>query len=238
VRKKLWVLNLLLLVAVGLVARELRNDWKAAREREKKILQKDVKTSPAPPMPQTPSPAPVQAAAYLDVAQQNLFSKDRNPNIVIEAEKPKPLPAFPRFYGVMNLGDGAMAILSDSPGRQRPFKTGDKVGEFLLAEIGTDTLVFEWEKQKLTKKFSELQDRSEQSTETTRSSAPAAGPAAAAPVQRPVEPAKPGPGTDMGSGLAACNPNDPTPAGTVLDGKRKVVTDGMFGKVCRWEPVR
>jgi len=238
VRKKLWALNLLLLLALGLVARELRNDWRAAREREKKVLQKDVKNAPAPPVPQTPAPAPVQAAAYLDVAQQNLFSKDRNPNIVVEAEKPKPLPAFPRFYGVMNLGDGLMAILSDSPGRQRPFKAGDKVGELLLAEIGNETLVFEWEKQKLTKKFSELQDRGEQSTATTRDSAPAAGAPAPAPVQRPPEPAKPGPGTDIGSGISACNANDPTPAGTVMDGKRKVVTDGMFGKVCRWEPVR
>jgi hypothetical protein len=235
-RKKLWALNLLLVIAAAILARELRNNWKTARDREQKILGKELKNAPVPPVPRPAAPAPVQAAAYLDVAQQNLFSKDRNPNIVVEAEKPKPPPPFPRFYGVMNLGEGPLAILS-SAGRQQPFKVGDKVGDLLLTAIGEDSLVFEWEKQKLTKKFGELQDRSqEQSTDTTRT---AVAPAAAAPVvQRPVVPEKPGPGADIGGGMAACGANDPTPVGTVMDGKRKVVTETMFGKICRWEPAR
>ncbi|HUQ91327.1 MAG TPA: hypothetical protein VM120_06580 [Bryobacteraceae bacterium] len=234
-KKKLWALNLLLIVGLGLLARELRQDWRAAREREQKVLNKPVKPAAAPVVAQQPQPPPLQASGYIDVAQQMLFSKDRNPSIVIEPVQPKPTPAFPRFYGVMNLGDGNTAILGDAPGRQRPFQVGDKVGEFKLAEIGKDTLTFEWEEKKFVKRFSEMQERVESAAvETTRASQPASAPP---PAPKPVEPARAGPGLDTGGGISAWNANDPSPAGTVMDGKRKVVSETPFGKVCRWEAV-
>lgn len=233
--KKLWALNLALLACLGLLARQWRLNWLAAQARERKLLAAKIVPAPAPALQLPPPPAPLQAAAYLDVAQNMLFAKDRNPNVVVETPAPKPMPPFPKFYGVMNLGDGAMAILSERTGRQQPYKAGDKVGEFKLASIGREELVFEWDGKKLAKKFSELMDRSEaaSSEQTTRSAAPAQ-PAA----PQSLVPARPGPGADMGGGLSACNPNDPSPPGTVIDGKRKVVTESPFGKVCRWEPVR
>ncbi|MCZ2148270.1 MAG: hypothetical protein LC126_10880 [Bryobacterales bacterium] len=234
-RKKLWTLNLVLVVSLGLLGRQLRQEWQAARERERTMLSQVVK--PAPPPPVTPQPAPgaLQAAGYLDVAQQMLFSKDRNPNVVVEQAAPKPVPAFPKFYGVMNLGDGLTAILNDGPGRQRPFKAGDKVGEFKLAEIGNDALTLEWEDKKFVKRFAELQDRSTPAPAEAGRPAPVTSIQAAPP--KPPEPARTGPGADMGMGISACNANDPSPPGTVVDGKRKVVSESPFGKVCRWEPV-
>mgnify|MGYP006992463465 CR=1 FL=1 len=100
--------------------------------------------------------------------------------------------------------------------------------------IGTDTLTFEWDAKPHVKKFTDLQDREAAPVVEARTAAPAAPVTPAA----PATPAKPGPGADMGGGLAACNANDSSPAGTVVDGKRKVVTESPFGKVCRWEPVR
>jgi hypothetical protein len=233
-RKKLWALNLLLALGIFLAGREIESRWKAFRHRERAVLNKRVPAVAAAAVKPAPAPQPVQAAGYFDVAQNMLFSKDRNPNVAMETPPAKPVPPFPRFFGVMNLGDGLMAILSEAPGRQRPYHAGDKAGEFKLIEIGAETLVFEWDQKKFTKRFSELTDRTEPAGADTTPRAAAAAPAP----PKPAEPAKPGPGADMGGGMAACNPNDPSPAGTVVDGKRKVVSESPFGKVCRWEPVR
>jgi hypothetical protein len=235
-RGKLLLLNLVLIVTLVWIGRELRSHYRAARVREQAMRAKQVKAGPPPPLTQPVQPPPVVAAGYLDVAQQNLFAKDRNPNIVVEQEKPKPVPPFPKFYGVMNLGDGAMAILSAGPSRQKSFKPGDTVGEFKLAEIQTDSLIFEWDQKKFPKKFSELQDKAAEPASAADSTP--RQPAAPTTPPAPATPARPGPGTDMGGGLSACNANDASPAGTVVDGKRKVITESPFGKVCRWEPVR
>lgn len=233
-RKKLWFLNLLLLGGIALVGREIHENWKSAREREKNMLSKPVKPAPAPPVVVAPPPAPLQAAGYLDVAQQMLFSKDRNPNIPVEAPPVKVVPPFPKFFGVMNLGDGPMAILSDGPGKQRPFLVGEKTGELKLVEIGTDTLVFEWDGKRLPKKFSEMMDRTEVASGDTTPRGPTT-PAAPPP---PPPPSGPVPGVSMGAGMSACNPGDTSPAGTVVNGMRKVITETPFSKVCRWEAVK
>lgn len=231
--KKLWTLNLLLLAGLALLGRQWHQNWTAARARERTVLGRPLKTTPPPEAAPSSPAAPLQAAGYLEVAQNLLFSKDRNPNVVIEAAPPKPVPPFPRFFGVMNLGDGLMAILSDGPARQRPFRAGDKVGEFQLAEIGKDALVLEWNQKQFSKKFSELMEREKGSPDP----APAA-PVTPPPPPQPAETRPAGPGIDMGAGVAACNPNDASPAGAVVDGKRKVVTDSPFGRICRWETVR
>lgn len=237
--KQLWLLNLLLLAGLVLVARELRHNWQQAREREQKMLGKQVKPADTPPLPPTPPPAAVQAAGYAEVAQQTLFSKDRNPNVILDPPPPPaPPPPFPKFYGVMNLGDGVEAILSEAAGRQqRPFKVGDAVGEFKLTAIGADELELAWKDKKFVKKFGELRERQDEPRQADNN---VQRTVVTPPVQavRPAAPAKPGPAEDMGGGFSACSPGDTSPAGTVVDGKRKVVNATPFGQVCRWEPAR
>ena len=235
-KKKLTLLNLLLIGALAFIGKELMAMRKAAQERQKAALAQKLKNAPAPPVTPAPVPPSVQAAGYLDVAQQTLFSKDRNPNIAVEPEKPKVIPPFPRFYGVMNLGDGPMAILSDGPGKQKAYKPGDKTGQLTLTEIGTETLVFAFEKEKFTKKFSELAAKLDEAPSGGAAERPVAAPPATPP---PTNIGKVGePGTDVGGGVSACSSNDDSPAGTVSNGKRKIVTESPFGKVCRWEPVK
>ena len=52
----------------------------------------------------------LRATKYNDVAQKNLFSKDRNPQVIIDPPKPpdppKPMPKLPVVYGVMGLPSG------------------------------------------------------------------------------------------------------------------------------------
>lgn len=46
---------------------------------------------------------------------------------------------------------------------------------------------------------------------------------------------KPEIGVDLGSGFRACVPSDHSPAGTVVDGYRKVVGKSFMGRTCLWE---
>jgi general secretion pathway protein D len=42
-------------------------------------------------------------------------------------------------------------------------------------------------------------------------------------------------GADMGAGFRACVPGENSPAGTVFNGYRKVVAQGLMGQSCHWE---
>lgn len=238
-KRKLLFANvtLLALSAAGVV--HLRREWTEARAREQAVLQQRIQPVPAPPNPPRPATVAVRAADYGDIAQKMLFSKDRNPVVVVEpppAPKPVPMPALPLFHGVLNLGDGPMAIMSEGPkGPHRDYQPGDKVGAFKLVAVNDDELVLEWQGQTITKKFDEILDRS-------TANQPAPGPAAAtrlaptAPrVVQPVAPAPAAPGADLSFGLKACQPGDSSPAGTVTDGMRKVVKPTPFGSKCYWE---
>jgi hypothetical protein len=78
------------------------------------------------------------------------------------------------FHGVLDLGDGTMAIMSEGPkGPHRDYQPGDKVGEFKLVAVNNEELVLEWEGQTITKKVDEILDR-------TTVVPPVPGPAAAA----------------------------------------------------------
>jgi len=52
----------------------------------------------------------------------------------------------------------------------------------------------------------------------------------------PLDPSGPKPeiGIDLGSGFRACVPSDHSPAGTVVDGYRKVVGKSFMGQSCLW----
>jgi hypothetical protein len=46
-----------------------------------------------------------------------------------------------------------------------------------------------------------------------------------------------GPGLDVGGQERPCAPDDSSPAGTIVGGYRKVVSQSPFSKICRWVPV-
>ncbi len=195
-----------------------------------------------PPAPPTPKPDPFTGATYADVAQKNLFAKDRNPNVIIDVPPPKPvkkMPPLPIVFGVMGLPSGMTAIMAEKPGvRSRGVLVGETVGEFKVVALTRDTASFEWDGQRINRKLEEL---------TERASAPAgsgggvdlaassANPAnmAAAPGAAPVAPA-PAKQVTIGDNIKACQPGDTTPAGTIVDGYRKISEPTPFGNACRW----
>jgi hypothetical protein len=231
-KKRLLVLDLILAVAVTLAAFQVRGKWFEARQREQVVLGRKVKPVAPPPFtPLKPKP-PAQPASYLEVAQKMLFAQDRNPTVIVEVAPPKPVPPFPVLYGILDLGDGPAAMMAMKAGApSSEIHTGQKIGEFKLAAIHPEDLVFEWDGQQFTKKISELVVRAAAPAAlAARNAAPPPPPAAA------VSTDLARPGRDIGVGWKACQKGDPSPAGTVRDGMKKVILNLAIGQTCRWEP--
>lgn len=240
-RRKLILLNLVLVVLAVTGLWRLRTAWQSEKVREQAILHKSVPPLPVPPHSPVPVAAPVRAGDYLDIAQKNLFSRDRNPTVVVEIKAPPPkvMPPLPVFHGILNLGDGPTAILSETKtALHRDFRPGEKIGEFTLVAVNSNEIVLEWDGKQIHKSLDELIDRSAPAADTAPAPVAQAAAAAPPPQQQSQVPARAEPGVDIGRGLHACIPGDPSPAGTTMNGLRKVVEPGMFGQQCWWEPAK
>ena len=240
-KRKLWLLNILLVAAIALAGWQLRKEAREFHARERATLDK------RPPVPAPPAPPPAAApptvtgAAYLGIAKDMLFSKDRNSQVIVDPPKPpdppKPLPPLPAVYGVMNIGDGPTVMMSEkSGGRQRGVHPGEKIGEFKLVSANSDELVLAFENRTVKKKVDELIDRGGVESVVSAGPAGVAAGASSTPVPPPV--GKPEPGVKLGDGLANCQANDPAPDGTIVNGMRKVVRQTPFGAACSWEAVK
>ncbi len=234
-KRRLLFVNLLLLAVAAAAAWQVRARWLEGKAREERLL--GAPDRPAASAVMAPAPQPASAAAYSDVAERVLFSRDRNPTVVVEAGPPRPVPPMPVLHGVMNLGAGPVVILSEREGGpHRGYSTGQKVGEFTLAAIAGDELVLGWEGAEIRKKFQDLRPQPGTAAAPAAAQAPEASPGAV--VQSLGKPAEEGPGPQVTPGVRACVSGDTSPAGTVKDGYRKVITQTPFGSNCRWEPVK
>ena len=238
-KRKLWLLNFALIALVAAGGWRLRKEAQEFHARERATLGKKVPVpAPPPPLPAAPPPA-VTASSYLEIAQKMLWSRDRNSQVIVDPPKPpappKPLPALPSVHGVMNI-DGPMVLMSDrAGGRQRGIRPGEKIGEFKLVSVDSKELVLAWEDRTVTKTLAELIDRAGDSAPATGvTGSPGVG--AAPPV--PAVVGKPEPGVKLSDGISSCQTNDPSPAGTVVNGMRKVVRQTPFGASCVWEAVK
>ena len=240
-KKRLALLNLALVALIALAGWRARQAWLEAEQREQTVLGVAPKPLAPPPFAPLPTVEPLSAVAYEEVAQKMLFVPDRNPTVVIEPAKPEPMPPLPVAYGVLNLGDGPIAVLgekADAP--HRAFRPGETIGAFKLVSVTSDELVFEWKGQTVAKRVEELRHREAGAGASGAGEGPARAASPAAPQQAVVHvaPERPlGPGEAVGS-VRTCQPGDSIPPGTVVGGFRKVVSTSPFGTVCRWEPVQ
>lgn len=245
-RKNLIALNLLLIALIALAGWQLRVQYLDRLSRQTEFLKAPVPPVPPPTVLLPPPPGQVSAINYLDVATKLPFSKDRNPTVVIEAPPAKPMPPLPRYYGLMNFGTPRVILAPASGQQQKSYTVGDTIGEFRLAAIAQTGLVFEWDGKQVPAAYAEIQDRSanappEPASSSAASAAPqpqaAAGVKSVASVTTVASGDANRPGADTGSGIRACQPGDSSPAGAVVDGYRKLVTETPFGKSCRWEKI-
>lgn len=248
-RRKLLLLNLLLLGLLGAAAWEFRQRWLESRAREKGVLAQSAPPVPSPAIPQIQPVSPVPAANYIEVAQNMVFSKERNPNVVVEEKPPEPVPAFPIVYGTFDLGGGPSVFMSDKAGApQKTYRIGDSVGPFRISDLTRTAITLEWKDKKLEKTLAELKPKPGEQEKAQQSAA--AAPAVEPPKAQGItsdeglkevqkEMSKDGlPGVNVGAAARMCAPGDTSPAGTVQGGYRKVVSATPFGQSCRWEPVR
>jgi hypothetical protein len=241
-KRRLWLLNLVLLALVALSAQALKERWREARERERKM--KAERMAPLPPLQIAPMPKPaaVPAANYNEVVQKMLFARDRNPNVIVEVKPPPPpkvMPALPFQYGYVDFGNAPSVILAEKVGSpQKRYTPGEKVGDFKLVAVNRTHIMFEWDGQQVLKKMEDLVDKSgaANALATAESSRPTAPVQPAAPA--PVVPAPAKPGNSIGAEFKACVAGDSSPNGTVADGMKKIVVQTPFGSSCRWEPVK
>lgn len=245
--RKLIALNVLLVAALILLGAQIRREWRSARTRERAFLKHNIKPAPAQPLVPFAQPPALMASNYAAVAQMNLLSQDRNSNVIVDPPAPvkeKPIPSFPAARGVM-IWDGVppTVVLSEKPGGpQKGYHPGDTIGEWKILSVDNQYVVFEWDGKEFKKRLDELLDKTALlSADTAAPQASTAAPttlSTSAPQVQSISSNKEGPGADMGGGMKGCVAGDNTPAGTVVDGLRKVVSESPFGSVCRWEPAK
>ena len=255
--RTLRLLDLCLVALLALMIWQLRREWIGAHSREQALSALRVPSAAVPGLAPLPSIDPPEAASYADVAANNLFSKDRNPNVIIDPPPPppqKPVPAFPVAHGVMLWpGFPPTVVFSEKPGApQKGYHPDEKIGDWKIDFIDRSYVVLEWNGKQFKKSIDELVEKTPV-VAAAASQAPAAqpgqGPPASANVVMAPPPTQPpaqslssdkqaGPGLDVGGGFRACVAGDVSPAGAVVGGMRKVVTATPFGSRCQWEPAK
>jgi hypothetical protein len=244
VSARLVWLNLLLLALCGVLNWRLRLDWLQEHNREVALYGYHSKSVAAQPFAPLAKPASFDAVAYADVAQNNLFSKDRNPNVILDPPAapppPPPVPPFPVARGVM-LWEGVppTIVLSErAGGPQKGYHPGDKIGPWQVVGLDDRYVTFAWNDQQFKKRIDELLDKTP--VETVAAPPSNAVNAAAAPKPPPANLSSSGSpvGIDTGGGNRGCVQGDNSPSGTIVDGYKKVVSENPFGHSCSWQQVK
>ena len=251
-RQRLMIVSIVLFAATGVGLWRFRTDYRQAQERYR-ILQA-AKPAAAPPPAPAPVPGAVQPGSFLDAAAKYLFSPDRNPTVVVEQPKAKPRPALPQLYGVINVGDGPIALMTIKPNEpHKPVRAGETIGEFKLLAASKDHITLEWDGQKIEKQVSDLLVRGASGTTagagggtaisaTGGSQTPGAG--RGTPIVNPsvpvpkIEPMIGAPMQGANGTVYASPPGDTAPDGAILNGKKKVVRQTPFGSQAWWEDVK
>jgi hypothetical protein len=264
--RKLRLLELALVGAIGVLSWQLRIELGQARAREQALVGSPIKPTSVPGLAPLPKFTPLTAIQYAEAAAKNLFSRDRNPNVILDpppAQKEKPVPPFPAARGVMLWpGMPPTVVLSEKPGGvQKGYHPGEKIGDWKIVSVDNQNVGLEWDGKQFTKRLDELLDKTATIAEAP---GPPQAPASAKPTASTLvsaatsntspsgsnanpgqagsaalgSPAAAGPGIDTGGGFRACNAGDSTPAGAVVNGMRKAVVQTPFGSSCRWEPAK
>jgi len=245
-KPRLLLLNLLLLAGIVFAATVLKQKYQESKGHQEQVLKQKTAVAPPPEIPPIAKSSPVAATTYAQVAQQMLFTRDRNPNVIVEPPKPPPvkvMPPLPFAYGVMDFGSGPQVLLAEKSGAQNKlYKIGDKIGEFKVLSVSNKEISFEWDGKEIKKRLEELADKVAASNAQAEPAPAPTGsrepPRASAPPPPPPPPAEPKPSkVEMGENRA-CQPGDSSPAGTIADGFKKVTKPSPFGTTCYWEPAK
>ncbi len=225
-----------------------RQRWLEAQIHERAIFEQAAQRKALLPPPPVQPPKAVTPAEYLAVAQQTLFSPDRNPNVTPPPPPPPPkevpVPPLPEYHGQMSLGDPVVILSATANAPQKSYKVGEKVGPFELISFDRDKITFGWEGKLVERNLREIvakQAPVEQQAPTAPPQVTAPPPKASGSLGGPsanIDSGAPEVGVAIGGGFRACVSTDKSPNGTVLNGYRKVITNSPMGAGCRWDPIK
>ena len=244
-KHRLLALNLLLVAALIYAGFQFHARRMAAQAREAATLNRKVAPLEAPRLTAQPAPPAVTPSAYENVAQKDLFDQSRNPNVTIELPPPPPPlkdpPPLPYFHGMMNIGDGPIAIMSRTgSGTQEEVHAGGMIGEFKLLDFNMKEITLEWDGRVIHKRAEDMPKQEggvRPAADVAGSSGTAVMPGVASAPQPATQLSEMGPGPDNGNTFRPCQAKDNSPNGAIADGYRKVLRPTMFGNECHWEAV-
>jgi hypothetical protein len=207
------LLNLALLALAGTLVWTLRANWIQAKARERAVLQRKIAAKVVLAPPPLPTVKAVAPGDYIDVAGKMLFSKDRNPTVVVEPPKPPPepvMPALPSYHGQMAIGEPVILLSMSSNAVQRSYHAGDQVGDFKLVSFDENRIDLEWNGKNVERKLEELRPK-----DTAVAGAQAGKPAASASAAA-ATPSRPVSSLDHPSPVTAAAPVSNTSASATL----------------------
>jgi hypothetical protein len=236
--RRLVLLNLALLALAGALVWTLRTNWIQAKARERVVLQRKVAAKAVLAPPPLPAVKAVAPADYIDVAGKMLFSKNRNPTVVVEPPKPPPepvMPALPNYHGQMAIGEPVILLSMSANAVQRSYHAGDQVGDFKLVSFDENRVDFEWKGKNVERKLEELKPKETTGAagaQAAKAAAPASTSAAAAAPVRPVasldHPSPAAAAASVGGASASATPA-PSKAVTSLGGTSSTANSASSG---------
>jgi hypothetical protein len=240
-KRTLILANVLMLALIGITVRAITQRRQAAKTHEQQFLSKKPVVSPVVMVLPKPAP-PVAPQAYVaETVGRFLFSRDRNPNVIVKTVAPPepPMPPLPVAYGLMMWGDPTL-FLSEKPGAdQRAYHSGDQVGPFKLIAFNDQTVTLGWNGKTIDKSLEDLVNNQSIAAASPAAAlqggvaAPAIMPKTTALVQ--TAPKQGEPGQKINETMRACLDGDQSPAGSVSsDGYTKVLRSSPFGEMCNW----
>ena len=242
--RKIVLLNVCLLALLASLGWMLRARWLDARAKERAVLSKAARRTEVLPPPSLAPSAPANPSEYSEVVAKTLFSKDRDPTVVIVVPPPpppkpeEPIPPRPAYHGQMGWGPDPVAFLSiDSKNTQRGYHAGDDVGPFKLVAFDHEQIKLEWNGKTLEYKLSELKPKATDAAQPQAAGASGDAAPPPAPSARPSNDQSAPLGPQEGE-RRNCVVGDRSPMGTVSNGYRKVVGNGMIGEICYWELIK
>ncbi len=164
-RGKLRFLDLGLLVFAGLLYWHLRGEWIDSHARDLALLNSTLPATKCCRVWRLSTRWAPSARPTLPMSRiKTLFSKDRNPQVIVDPPPPapvKPQPPFPVAHGVM-IWDGVppTIVLSEKAGGpQRGYRPGDTIGPWTIVSVDNSYADFEWDGKEFKKRIDELIDR-------------------------------------------------------------------------------
>jgi hypothetical protein len=246
-RREQWIVILGLVAVNAAFGWYLYRQWKDYKSRTRWIYSGVQQAGSV--LPSAPKARSVEGQDFAEIVNRNLFRQDRSNVSATEEAK---MPELPILFGTMNLGKETFALMTpaDRPSDlSKQVFPGQDIGGYKLVSIGGSQVVVEWGEKQFTinvwesaRKLSRVVDRPAPARQGAAASGTTAGEGSRVTTVAPNAGGSSSGGRSQATGFAgfAAPPGAKadTPPGTVINGKRKVVHQTMFGPQVWWEDVK